>query len=74
VVTHLRIFEQPSSLESALAFVDQIRSPEHAVRLAPGSSHWMLFLRCVQTTAARGNDVPDAYHAALAMEWDCDWV
>lgn len=74
VVTHPKVFEWPSSLESALAFVEQIRSPEHAMRLAPGGSHWTLFLRCVRTTQARGNDVPDAYHAALAMEWDCDWM
>lgn len=74
VVTHPKVFEQPSSLDQALAFVEQIRSPEHAVRLTPGSGHWGLFRRCVESTAARGNDVPDAYHAALAMEWDCDWV
>jgi predicted nucleic acid-binding protein len=23
---------------------------------------------------ATGNDIPDAYHAALAMEWGCEWV
>ncbi|MCP5410252.1 MAG: type II toxin-antitoxin system VapC family toxin [Chromatiaceae bacterium] len=74
VVTHPKVFEQPSPLASALAFVDQIRSPEHAMRLVPGSSHWSLFTRCLHATAARGNDVPDAYHAALALEWDCDWV
>jgi toxin-antitoxin system PIN domain toxin len=74
VVTHPKVFEQPSSLETALAFVEQIRMPEHALRLVPGGSHWEIFLRCVQGISARGNDVPDAYHAALAMEWDCDWV
>lgn len=74
VVTHPKVFEQPSPLASALAFVDQIRSPEHAMRLVPGSSHWSLFTRCLHATAARGNDIPDAYHAALALEWDCDWV
>jgi hypothetical protein len=33
-----------------------------------------LFRQCAQSTSARGNDIPDAYHAALAIEWDCDWV
>lgn len=23
---------------------------------------------------AKGNDIADAYHSALAMEWNCDWV
>ena len=74
VVTHPKVFETPSSLDMAIAFVQQIRSSEHAVRLAPGGNHWNLFLQCMQSIAAQGNDIPDAYHAALAREWDCDWV
>jgi hypothetical protein len=74
VVSHPKVFEKPSSPEVALAFAEQIRSPEHAIRLAPGGGHWDLFSQCVKSASACGNDVPDAYHAALAMEWDCDWV
>jgi toxin-antitoxin system PIN domain toxin len=74
VVTHSKVFEQPSTLEEALDFAEQIRFPEHAVRLVPGNGHWSLFARCARMLEARGNTVPDAYHAALAMEWDCDWV
>lgn len=74
VVTHPKIFEKPSSLEAACAFAQQVRSAENAVCLAPGRNHWDLFLRCAQLIAAQGNDIPDAYHAALALEWDCDWL
>lgn len=74
VVTHPKVFEKPSSLDVAIAFVQQLRSAEHAVCLAPGRSHWNLFLQCVRSISARGNDIADAYHAALALEWDCDWV
>jgi len=74
VVTHPRVFENPSSTEAAIAFAQQIITPEHAVCLAPGRNHWELFLQCVQSISAQGNDIPDAYHAALAMEWDCTWV
>jgi hypothetical protein len=74
VVTHPKVFEKPSSPEVAIAFAQQIRSAGHAVCLAPGKSHWDLFLKCVQSISAQGNDIPDAYHAALALEWDCDWV
>jgi toxin-antitoxin system PIN domain toxin len=74
VVTHPKVFMQPSPLASAVAFAEQIRSPEHASRLAPGSRHCSLFLRCIEKTQARGNDIPDAYHAALALEWDCEWI
>jgi len=74
VVTHPKVFEKPSSLEVAIAFAQQFRSAEYAVCLAPGRNHWDLFLQCVQSISAQGNDIPDAYHAALALEWDCDWV
>ena len=30
------------------------------------------FLRLCRETRARGNAIPDAYHAALAIESDCD--
>lgn len=74
VVTHPKIFEVPSSLEQALTFANQIRSSCQAVCIAPGAQHWSFFIRCVEHINAIGNDVPDAYHAALAMEWDCQWV
>ncbi len=74
VVTHPKVFEKPSSLEVAIAFAQQLRAMEHAVCLAPGSNHWDLFSQCAQSISAQGNDIPDAYHAALALEWDCDWV
>lgn len=28
----------------------------------------------MEAISAQGNDVPDAYLAALALEWDCDRV
>jgi len=74
VVTHPKIFEKPSSPEIAIAFAEQIRSAGHAVCLAPGRNHWDLFVQCVQSISAQGNDIPDAYHAALAMEWGCTWI
>lgn len=74
VVTHPKVFEKPSSLETAIAFAQQLSAMDHSVCLAPGKNHWNLFLQCAQSISARGNDIPDAYHAALALEWDCDWV
>jgi len=31
----------------------------------PGNNHWQIFLRCLEQISAKGNDVPDAYHAAI---------
>lgn len=74
VVTHPRIFEEPSPLVSALKFVQQIKEGQNAVCIAPGTRHWDIFRHCLETLEACGNDVADAYHAALAIEWDCEWV
>jgi toxin-antitoxin system PIN domain toxin len=74
VVTHPKIFEQPSSLSVALGFAEQLRAAPNAVCLAPGQNHWKWFIQCMEAISAQGNDVPDAYLAALALEWDCDWV
>jgi len=73
VVTHPKVFETPSPLQAAIAFAEQIRAPRQAVCIAPGVKHWPLFLQCADAIAAQGNDVADAYHAALAIEWGCDW-
>ena len=74
IVTHPMIFEIPSGLEQALKFCNQIRSAETSVQLSPGNHHWNIFSDCMKAINAKGNDIPDAYHAALAMEWDCVWV
>lgn len=36
--------------------------------------HWKIFLQYIEQIDVKGNDIPDAYHAALAMEWNCIWV
>ncbi|RLJ21417.1 VapC toxin family PIN domain ribonuclease [bacterium endosymbiont of Escarpia laminata] len=74
VVTHPKVFEQPSSLDSAVAFAQQVRTAPQATGIVPGNNHWKIFLQCMEHISAKGNAVPDAYHAALALEWDCDWV
>lgn len=74
VVTHPKVFEMPSTLSSAIRFTEQIRNLNNAVCLAPGSMHWTIFMECLEQINATGNDIPDAYHAALAMEWNCEWV
>ena len=74
VVTHPRVFEMPSALSSAVNFANQIRDAHPVVCLAPGPMHWKIFLQCIEQIDAKGNAISDAYHAALAMEWNCEWV
>ena len=42
--------------------------------MTPGPRHWEIFARLCRESEARGNLVPDAYLAALAIESGCEWV
>jgi uncharacterized protein len=74
VVTHPRIFDPPAPIEEAAAFADAYRSSANAVPVAPGSRHWGLFVNLCRHARAKGNLIPDAYLAALAMESGYEWV
>ena len=74
VVTHPRVFHPPTPLEPALAFADAFRERPNAVPVAPGGRHWDVFTRLCRETGARGNLIPDAWLAALAIESGCEFV
>ena len=74
VVTHPKVFERPTPLAVALDVVNQIRGQPQAVPIRPGPRHWTIFEKLVRSSEAKGNLVPDAYHAALAIESGCDWI
>jgi hypothetical protein len=74
VVTHAKVFNKPSPLADALAFADQLREPTNSVRVEPGMRHWDLFRRLCVEIGAKGNLIPDAYLAAMAIESGCEWI
>lgn len=74
VVTHPRVFREPSSLDDALGFVREIRERPGRVRIVPGDRHWGIFRELVRSVDARGNLIPDAYFAALAIESGSEWI
>lgn len=74
VVTHPRIFDPPSDLAAALAFANQVRNQPNCIPLNPGERHWIIFSRLCQQAGVKGNLVPDAYLAALAIESGSEWV
>jgi hypothetical protein len=74
IVTHPAIFNPPSPVDRAIAFVEQVRHRPHAVTVAPGPRHWGIFTALCRQTAATGNVVPDAFLAALAIESGCEWI
>jgi len=74
VVTHPRVFHPPTPIEPALAFAQALRGRPNAVAVAPGPRHWDIFTRLCGAAKARGNLVPDAWLAALAIEHGCEFV
>lgn len=68
IVTNGRVFADPTPLEVALSFLEALRRHPGAIHLNPGARHWGLFTDLCAVIGARGNDVPDAYLAALAIE------
>ncbi len=74
VVTHPRVFNQPSGFADAVGFAEVVRSRPNAVPLSPGARHWEVFRRLCERSSAKGNLVSDAYLAALAIEAGCEWI
>jgi len=74
VVTHTRVFNPPTPLDDALAFIEALRELPNCAVLAPGPRHWAIFTRLCRESDASGNLIPDAYLAALAIESGSEWV
>jgi uncharacterized protein len=74
VVTHAKVFRNPTPLPRALTFCNALRSRPNATLLSPGRRHWEIFTGLCEAASARGNLVADAYLAALALESGSEWV
>lgn len=74
VITNARAFDPPMALERALAAADALRSRPNCVVVSPGQRHWEIFSRLCLVAGVKGNLVPDAYLAALAIESGSEWI
>ncbi|GAB3564749.1 type II toxin-antitoxin system VapC family toxin [Amycolatopsis endophytica] len=74
LVTNHRVFREPSSPEKAFGFCEAVRQAPAAIAARPGPRHWDIFAGLCRSVGARANLVPDAYHAALAIELGATWV
>jgi len=74
VLTHPRVFVPPTPTQVALDWIAALRASPNLVIVAPGPSHWALFVELVAQVGAGGNLVADAWHAALAIEHGCELV
>lgn len=74
VMTHPKAFRTPTSTDDAVRVVNDIVRRPHCRLLRPGPRHLQIFLDLCATLELRSNGVPDAYHAALAIESGSEWV
>lgn len=74
VATHPKVFARPSRLSETIEFCNFLLQQPHCAVIQPGDQHWSIFCRLCKEADARGNLVPDAWFAALAIESGCEWI
>jgi toxin-antitoxin system PIN domain toxin len=74
ITTNRRSYPLVSSLDDAFGFCDDLLRQPHCQLIEPGERHWEIFRRLCVETSTRGPDVTDAWYAALAIEWGCEWI
>lgn len=72
IVTNPRIFSDPAPTAEALTFVDRLRRARRGRPVTATRATWDVFAgHIAQDRGIRGNLVPDAYLAALAISHGC---
>jgi toxin-antitoxin system PIN domain toxin len=74
ITTNTRAFKAPSAIEEAFGFCEDLLGQPHCQVVEPGDRHWDIFRRLCIETDTRGSRVSDAWFAALAIEWGCEWI
>jgi toxin-antitoxin system PIN domain toxin len=74
ITTNKRFYRSPSTVADAFRFCDFLIDQPNCRLLAPGERHWDIFRRLCTEGGVRGPDVTDAWYAALAIEWGCEWI
>jgi uncharacterized protein len=74
VTTNQRTYQTPSTLDEAFGYCADILGQPNCQVVEPGERHWDIFQRLCIETDTRGPRVTDAWFAALAIEWGCEWI
>jgi len=74
IVTHPKVFKRPSTWSEASEFIQTVRSQPNCRCIACGERHWEIFTNLCLKAGAKGNLVADAFLAALAIEYGCEWI
>ena len=74
IVTNSRIFDPPSTTVEGLRFLRELTVRPKCTVLRAGAGNWAIFEQLCRKDGIRGKLVADAAHAALAIEYGCEWV
>jgi hypothetical protein len=74
ITTNVRLFHTPSTIDEGFAFRNNLLGQPHCQIVDPGERHFGIFRRLCVETETRGARVTEAWFAALAIEWGCDWI
>ena len=74
ISTNSRIFDPPSTLDTAFEFVSRLVERPTARIVGPGPDHMAIFEHLCRAAGATGKLVADAQHAAVAVEHGCTMV
>ena len=74
ITTNVRAYAPASSLEDAIGYCEDILGQPHCQEVVPGPRHWEIFRGLCASTRTTGPAVTDAWYAALAIEWGCEWI
>ena len=74
VTTNPRSFKAPSTLQEAFTYNEYLLGSPNCQIVVPGERHWDIFKRLCIEADVRGPLVTDAWFAALAIEWGCEWI
>ena len=74
VVTHRRVFNPPSTVAQATAFIEGIVAAQSCELVQPGPEFLDLLIASIRETGASGNVIFDAQIAALCHEHGIDTI
>lgn len=74
IVTQQRLYTDPATPEECMEFADALLAIPTVQVVRPGPRHWSIFRDLVKAHRLRGNDVPDAYLASIALEQGATFV
>jgi uncharacterized protein len=73
LATNVRVLVRPDTADAVLDYVDVLLEPPGQLVRA-GATHWSRFTALCRHHRLRGNLVPDAYLAAVALEQGAEFV